>query len=119
MSSCECTVTLECEEIMPDDGTFVYTIIDSQTAALGSTNSADGNAFVKGTAIEGKVEIPSFIGAYKIIKLKKFATRHCNKITELILPDTLEYLEEASLTAMDSVYFHFYKIYLVRHSLLK
>ena len=88
---------------MPDDGTFVYTIIDSQTAAFGSTNPTDGNGFVKGTEIEGKVEIPSYIGAYKIIRLKSYSLRHCHKITELIFPDTLEYLEAASLTTMNSI----------------
>ena len=89
---------------MSTSGIFVYTILSTTTAGLGiGDDGVDGNGFVEKTKVSGVIKVPSFIGQYRIVSLLTRATRMCNLITKLILPDTLETIEFASLTEMSGI----------------
>ena len=89
---------------MPEWGIFVYTKQSSTTAALGTGNTnVNGNGFVAGTAIKGVVVVPSYFDNLRVVSILTYATRHCNEITELILPNTITTLKHAALTAMDGL----------------
>ena len=66
-----------------NDGTFVYNILSNDTAGIGDKSQRDGNGFVQGTGVSGVVEIPRYIGDYRITTLHYCSLRNCNKITKL------------------------------------
>ena len=86
-----------------NDGIFVYTPIDSNTASLGDISVTNGNAFVLKTAISGVVSIPPVIGSHTIVNLKTYCFRYCDHITKLNLPNSLISMDAASLTTLISI----------------
>ena len=89
---------------MTVSGKFVYTVISDTTAGLGTgIQGSDGNGFAEATSVSGEITIPSSFGQYKLISILTYATRNCNKITKLVLPDTLIKLEFASLTEISGL----------------
>ena len=44
-----------------NDGFFVITTLDSETAGLGDGTKTDGNGFVQKTSVSGHVKIPPYI----------------------------------------------------------
>ena len=89
---------------MPTSGIFVYSILNDEKAGIGTGNiSVDGNGFVETTRVSGVVSIPSFIGTYRVVSILSYATRKCNLITKIILPNTLTTLNSASLTELSGI----------------
>ena len=89
---------------MFESGKFVYTKLSDTTAALGTGNrSVDGNGFVEKTKIKGVVKVPSYFGSLRVVSILEYATRNCNLITKIILPNTITTLESAALTMMTKI----------------
>ena len=82
-----------------NDATFVIIKVTDTESYLGDDSALDGNGFVAKTQIAGDIVIPSKILGYTITGLKKCATRYCDLITSIKLPNTMTHLEEAAFTA--------------------